>query len=67
MLEKIGKWIRNHIFNPYECCYTDREYEGVAVMRCCGGLTGGDKNTDYLQYKCIECPYLVLPKMEETK
>lgn len=23
MLERIGKWIRNHIFNTYDCCYTD--------------------------------------------
>lgn len=64
MLEKIGKWIRRHIFNTYECCYTDREYEGIAVMGCCSGLVGGDKNTDNLQYMCINCPYFVDVKIE---
>lgn len=59
MLEKIGKWFRNKIFNHYDCCFTDREYEGIAAMGCCSGLAGGDKNSGYLQYDCIDCPYFV--------
>lgn len=44
----------------YEKCYSDMEYEGYAVMGCCGGLTGGTKATDYLSETCCSCPYLVL-------
>ena len=32
----------------YEKCYSDMEYEGYASMGCCGGITGGTKDTDYL-------------------
>ena len=33
-------------------------------MGCCSGLVGGDKNTDNLQYMCINCPYFVDVKIE---
>lgn len=42
-----------------ERCYTQREYEGIAAMGCCCGLTGGDSSTGYLQYSCIDCPHYV--------
>lgn len=29
-------------------------------MDCCGGLTGGDRSTNYLSETCIGCQYLVL-------
>ena len=44
----------------YERCYSDMEYEGYASMGCCGGLTGGTKQTDYLSETCCSCPHLVL-------
>lgn len=65
MLEKIKKWIRDHIFNYYERCYTIREYEGIAAMRCCCGVVGGDKTTEYLSPSCIGCPYLELVEKNE--
>ena len=44
----------------YEKCYSDMEYEGYASMGCCGGLTGGTKQTDYLSETCCSCPNLVI-------
>lgn len=44
----------------YDKCYTDMENTGYASMCCCGGLTGGDRSTNYLSETCIGCPYLVL-------
>ena len=62
LLEKIGIWIRNHIFNHYDCCYTDMEYRGIASMNCCCGIAGGTYATEYLSETCINCPYLVIAK-----
>ena len=62
LLEKIGKFIRNIIFNYYDCCYTDMEYRGIAAMGCCCGLVGGTSATEYLSETCVSCPYLVLIK-----
>ena len=41
------------------------EDQGIAVFGMCKGLAGGDFNSGYLQYKCIDCPYLVLINEEE--
>lgn len=38
-------------------CYKQREKEGTAIFGMCGGLVGGDKATDYLQYSCVDCKY----------
>ena len=59
--QNVGKAIRNILVNPHESCYTDREYDGTAVMGCCCGLAGGDASTHYLQYDCIGCPHLTVP------
>lgn len=60
MIKKIAKWIRDFIFNYYDNCYTDMEYEGHASMGCCGGVVGGTSATNYLSETCVSCPYLVL-------
>lgn len=44
----------------YDKCYSDMEYEGYASMGCCGGITGGIKDTYYLSETCCSCPHLVL-------
>lgn len=64
MLNKIGKWLRNRLYNHYENCYTDMEYQGIASMGCCGGVVGGTSATEYLSESCIGCPHLVLVKGE---
>ena len=57
LIRKIGEWLRKIIIgNHYDNCYSAREYEGIAVFGLCGGLVGGDKHSDYLQYNCIDCP-----------
>ena len=63
LLQKIGKRIRNLIFNYYDCCYTDMEYKGIASMNCCCGVVGGTSSTGYLSEKCVSCPYLVITKV----
>ena len=62
LLEKIGKWIRNRLFDDYDCCYTDMEYRGIAAMNCCCGMVGGTSATEYLSETCVSCPYLVMTK-----
>lgn len=51
----------------YDRCYAEREGEGYAIFGCCYGLTGGTRNTGYLQESCINCPYLVLADDEKEK
>ena len=63
LLQKIGKQIRNLIFNYYDYCYTDMEYKGIASMNCCCGVVGGTSSTGYLSEECISCPYLVITKV----
>ena len=43
-----------------DTCYSEMEKEGYAAMGCCGGMVGGDRNTGFLSYSCIDCPHLVL-------
>ena len=63
LLQKIGKRIRNLIFNYYDCCYTDMEYKCIAAMNCCCGVVDGTSSTGYLSEKCASCPYLVITKV----
>lgn len=51
----------------YDKCYAKREEEGYAIFDYCGGLTGGTRNTGYLQESCIDCPYLVLTNDRKKK
>lgn len=60
MIKKIANWIKGIIFNYYDNCYTDKEYEGMATRGCCGGIVGGTSATNYLSETCVSCPYLVL-------
>lgn len=53
--------------SSYDKCYARMEYAGDAVFGCCGGLSGGTKNTDYLQESCINCPYLTLSTINDHK
>ena len=55
MIRKIGMWIRNYLFNNHDSCYTDREYEGIAVFGLCGGLLIGGTISNV----CSRCKYYV--------
>ena len=52
-------YIRTHLLDKYDKCYSEMETQGIAVFEMCGGVVGGDKGTEYLDYKCIDCPYYV--------
>jgi hypothetical protein len=49
----------NYCIHPHEKCYAQMHADGHAAMGCCGGLTGGDVSTGYLQYECLNCRYFV--------
>lgn len=42
----------------HDTCFRENIRDGNADEDGCYGLSGGDHNTDYLQYDCIRCPYL---------
>lgn len=64
----MGKWLwskkkdlieRIKLRWSKEQCYKNMEGHGIAAFGMCGGHVGGDKNTGYLSYDCIDCPYFV--------
>lgn len=58
MLKGITRWWTKFKYSwSRQRCYDDREAAGHAAMGCCGGLVGGDYSTNYLQYRCMACPY----------
>ena len=48
----------------YNACYNEMESRNVAAMSRCCGVSGGDNNSGYLNYNCINCPYLCLVDKE---
>lgn len=65
---KILDWFNRIRYRlSQESCYDEQEKLGNAVFHCCGGMTGGDKTTEWLQYSCVDCPYLVLEKHKPAK
>ena len=59
IIRLIFQYLKNMKSNSCSSCYTSMENRGIATMGCCSGLAGGDKNTNYLQYECIDCPHYV--------
>lgn len=61
MLNKI-KFLVEKIkyYFSHKYCYDCMEREGNAVFGMCCGVAGGDLNSGYLSYQCINCPYLTL-------
>lgn len=48
---------RSFFTSYYDKCYKDMENRDAAVFGTCQGQSGSDKQTDYLSYSCIDCPY----------
>ena len=48
-----------------ESCYHYQVVEGNANNGTCGGVMGGDRYTDGLNYYCVSCPYLNLAGVEK--
>lgn len=71
MLEKIRKWIKQMKYNwSKQSCYDSMERRGIAVFGMCSGVVGGDRNTGYLAYSCVDCPYFTFigeDKIKEIK
>ena len=66
MLDKIKRLIEKiKYYFSHEACYNDMEQQGIAVFGMCCGVTGGDRNSEYLSYQCMDCPYLTLSKRSE--
>lgn len=57
MLKSIRDFIRRFIHSR-EWCLEEMQKRGLVSQNGCPGLVGGDYGTDYLQYKCIGCPYI---------
>ena len=51
----------------YTSCYDHMELDKQAAYECCGGVTGGTKNTEYLSEMCIDCPYFITTDIEYIK
>lgn len=50
--------IKRKFFTSFhDKCYEEMESQGNAVFGMCGGQMGGDYETEYLSYSCINCPY----------
>ena len=59
MLEKIKKLFEKiRYFFSTEKCFDDMKNRGYVFNGECMGLVGGDRETNFLQYGCIGCPYL---------
>lgn len=52
--------IKLTFFIPFhDTCYTEMEKREIASQGSCCGCWGGDWETDYLSYSCMDCPYFV--------
>ena len=61
-LRKLAERIKYHL--SHEWCYDRMEATGTATMGCCCGCFGGDWETGYLSYMCMDCPHWVPPEKE---
>lgn len=58
MFKKLFYKIKNYF--SHERCYKTMESYGIAAFSMCKGVTGGDRFIGYLNYSCVDCPYLEL-------
>lgn len=61
MLNKIKLLLRKiKYYLSREYCYDCMEQKGSAAFGMCCGMAGGDAQSNYLSYSCMDCPYLTL-------
>lgn len=53
----IKKLINKFKKSSKEKCYNTMKQYGIAENEFCNGVFGGDYNTGYLSYDCIDCKY----------
>ncbi len=56
ILKRYKETVNSYFTN----CYNDMRKRRAASDCKCGGLTGGEKMTEYLSEVCLDCPYLEL-------
>lgn len=61
-IKQLIKSIKNYF--SHNACYDAMKQSGVAVFGMCSGVVGGDSNSEYLSYQCMDCPYLTLTEKE---
>ena len=67
MLNKIKQLIEKiKHYSSHNACYNYREQQGNAVFGMCCGVAGGDFNSGYLSYHCMDCPYLTLTERSDN-
>mgnify|MGYP000424597850 FL=1 len=59
--------ILKSFISDYDKCYSEKEYDGIAVFGCCRGMVGGTRNTENLSEMCIDCPYYTKEIAEEVE
>ena len=55
-------------YDPRDNCFNQMSKDGLVSKNGCHGLVGGTKETEYLQYNCVDCPYYknnVIRKVDE--
>lgn len=64
MFKKFITWIKYHL--SHEWCYDRMETAGVAIFGCCSGTFGGDEQSNYLSYMCMDCPHWTPQSLKEN-
>ena len=49
-----------------EYCYDCMEQKGSAAFCMCCGMAGGDSQSNYLSYSCMDCPYFTLTEVGDN-
>lgn len=61
MIYKIKLLLRKiKYYFSREYCYDCMEREGNAAFGMCCGMAGGDSQSGYLSYSCMDCPHFTL-------
>lgn len=58
VINKMSDWWKKVCYYfSRQRCYDEMEDLGIAVFDMCSGKTGGVKETNYLNFDCIGCPF----------
>ena len=61
MLNKIKSLLlKIKYYLSREYCYNCMEQKGSAAFGMCCGMAGGDAQSNYLSYSCMDCPHFTL-------
>lgn len=67
-LALIGYVTKRVFFTSFhDKCYEEMENRGNAVFGMCSGQMGGDYETEYLSYSCLDCSYFDISVLKKDK